>query len=121
MGQLQAEGFKPNFAYQIKLLGDRSDRWAFEAIGYQGRWLIDPDKHRRTNFKDQEYRKYRDNFDADVQSYIYFDYFVTDSDGKPVENCWVEVYSGMAPKLVQTDKKGAFSVEGLPEGAGDSW
>jgi hypothetical protein len=82
MGQLQAEGLKPNFAYQIKLLGDRSDTWAFEAIGFQGRWLIDPDKHRRTNFKDEEYRKYRDNFDADVQSYIYFDYFVTDSDGK---------------------------------------
>jgi hypothetical protein len=82
MGWLQAEGLKPNFAYQIKLFGDRTDVWSFEAIGYQGRWLIDPGKQKRTNFRDREYEKLSGNLDVEIQSYIFFDYFVTDSEGR---------------------------------------
>ncbi|MHC4248244.1 MAG: hypothetical protein ACYS9X_03870 [Planctomycetota bacterium] len=86
MGWLRAEGLKPNFAYQIKLFGDRRAVWSFEAIGYVGRWYIDPGKQKRTNFRDQEYEKHRYNFDVEVQSYVFFDYFVTDHEGKATKS-----------------------------------
>jgi hypothetical protein len=80
-GAIEARGLKPNFAYQIKLVGDRSDVRSFETIGFLGRWLIDPGKTTRTNFKDSYYRRKKRDPDVAIESYILFDYLVTDHDG----------------------------------------
>jgi len=41
---------------------------------------------------------------------------VTDADGSPVEGSWVEVYSGIEPRLTKTAEDGAYRIEQLPEG-----
>ena len=81
-GALRARGLKPNFAYQLKLVGDREDEWSFETIGFLGRWLVDPAKATRTNFKDAYYRRRKDEPDLEIEAYILFDYFVTDERGE---------------------------------------
>ncbi len=75
-GRLEARGLKPNFAYQIKLRGVFDDRRAFEAIGRAGRWRL---PGRGTNYTDQDYEDYADK--AAVESYLLFDFFVTDGRG----------------------------------------
>lgn len=80
-GRLEAHRLKPNFAYQIKLLGDFADRTAFERIGYRGRWRL---PGRGTNYGDWEYENYPDK--ASVEAYILFDYFVTDRRGDAVHD-----------------------------------
>lgn len=78
-GRLEAQGLKPNFAYQIKLRGDFTDRDAFEAIGYAGRWRL---PGRATNYTDDDYRACPDK--ENVEAYLLFDYFVTDRKGNAV-------------------------------------
>lgn len=80
-GRLEAHRLKPNFAYQIKLRGDFSDRAAFETIGRVGRWRL---PGRFTNYTDEDYRDYPDK--ASVEAYILFDYFVTDLNGNAVRD-----------------------------------
>lgn len=79
-GRLEARGLKPNFAYQLKLRGDRRrDAHAFEAIGRSGRWRL---PGRETNYSDADYEACPDK-DA-VEAYLLFDFFVTDATGAAV-------------------------------------
>ena len=80
-GRLEARGLKPNFAYQIKLRGIYRSFSSFEKIGYAGRWRF-PGKG--TNYTDAEYQVKKDK--SDVESYILFDFFVTDKNGNAVRN-----------------------------------
>ena len=80
-GRLEARHLKPNFAYQIKLRGVFSDRHSFETIGHVGRWRL---PGRGTNYTDQDYLDYEDK--AAVESYILFDFFVTDGRGDAVRD-----------------------------------
>lgn len=80
-GRLEARGLKPNFAYQIKLRGVFKDRKAFEAIGYAGRWRL---PGRETNYTDVHYQQCLEP--GKVESYILFDFFVTDAHGNAVRN-----------------------------------
>jgi len=75
-GRLEARRLKPNFAYQVKLLGDFRDRQAFERIGYIGRWRLPGDG---TNYSDWDYEAYpaKDK----VEAYVLFDFFVTNERG----------------------------------------
>ncbi len=77
-GRLEAWGLKPNFAYQIKLMGDFKDRKAYENIGSIGRWRLPGDG---TNYTDDDYRSYPDADKHTVEAYVLFDYFVTDEEG----------------------------------------
>lgn len=81
-GRIEAERLKPNFAYQVKLLGDyRRDPRAFEAIGYAGRWRL---PGRQTNYSDWDFQEYPDK--ASVEAYLLFDYFVTDKNGRAAKD-----------------------------------
>ena len=75
-GRLEARGLKPNFTYQMKLRGVFSDRKSFEAIGFAGRWRL-PGLY--TNYGDEDYLAYDKK--EEVESYLFFDYFVTDGRG----------------------------------------
>ncbi|OGV77683.1 MAG: hypothetical protein A2340_11960 [Lentisphaerae bacterium RIFOXYB12_FULL_60_10] len=79
MGRIEAHRLKPNFAYQLKLQGDYTDREAFERIGYLGRWRL---PGRLTNYQDEDYRYHPDK--SKVEAYLLFDYFVTDARGQAV-------------------------------------
>ncbi len=78
-GRLEAHRLKPNFAYQVKLRGVFADRRSFEAIGHVGRWRL---PGRGTNYSDADYEAYPDK--GAVESYILFDYFVTDRNGNAI-------------------------------------
>jgi hypothetical protein len=78
-GRLEARGLKPNFAYQMKLRGVFSDRRSFEAIGFAGRWRL-PGWY--TNYRDEDYLAYDKK--EEVESYLFFDYFVTDGKGNAI-------------------------------------
>ena len=80
-GRLEALGLKPNFAYQMKLRGVFSDRKSFEAIGFAGRWRL-PGWF--TNYRDEDYLAYDKK--EEVESYLFFDYFVTDSRGNAIRD-----------------------------------
>ncbi|OVE77349.1 hypothetical protein BVX99_02825 [bacterium F16] len=82
-GRLEATGLKPNFAYQIKLAGDFSDRRGFEFIGKVGRWRL---PGLGTNYTDLDYETYPDDEKHTVEAYILFDYFVTNRDGEAVRD-----------------------------------
>lgn len=78
-GRIEAHGLKPNFAYQLKLCGDfNRDASAAEAIGYRGRWRL-PAPVRQTNFADRDFRRFKPR--ENVEAYLFFDFFVTDSNG----------------------------------------
>lgn len=79
-GRIEGSGLKPNFAYQLKLRGDyAADPEAFEKIGRAGRWRL---PGRATNYSDADYELYPDK--ARVEAYLFFDYFVTDAEGRAV-------------------------------------
>ncbi len=80
VARLSAHGLKPNFAYQIKLRGLFKHRDAFERIGYTGRWRL-PD--RGTHCRDDQYENAENKDEAN--SYLLFDYFVTDNQGNAVK------------------------------------
>lgn len=80
-GRLEAHRLKPNFAYQMKLLGDWHDVPAAEAIGYTGRWRLPGGG---TNFTDWDYQQ-RTSHEG-VEAYILFDFFVTDANGDAVRD-----------------------------------
>jgi len=75
-GRIVARGLKPNFAYQMKLHGIFADRQAFERIGHLGRWRM---PGYATNYSDKDYDAYPNK--AEVESYLAFDFFVTDGQG----------------------------------------
>ncbi len=81
-GRIQAKGLKPNFAYQIKLMGNhRRCPDTFETIGYLGRWRLPGPG---TNYTDSDYRSWPDK--SQIQSYILFDYLVTDRNGNAIKD-----------------------------------
>ena len=76
MGQLKAKHLKPNFAYQLKLVGTPSDIQSMERLGFTGRWMLPANG---TNYDDEAYRRLADKHGA--EGYIFFDWFVTDGNG----------------------------------------
>ncbi len=97
VGHIEARGLKPNFAYQIKLVGKPvkgtrgwgayGDDLANEHLGYAGRWWCDSYHSTTTNFDDQHYLDYYKNAPEngkpvhDIYGYLYAGAFVTDSKG----------------------------------------
>lgn len=80
-GRLEAQGMKPNFAYQIKLMGDFAKREQFETIGRIGRWRLPGES---TNYTDEAYFAAPESTKREAEAYILFDFFITDSDGNAV-------------------------------------
>lgn len=81
-GRLFAKGLKPNFTYQMKLVGDYGkDPKGSEMIGGLGRWRL---PGFNTNYSDAQYLRYPQK--NRVEAYIFFDYFVTDRDGNAEKN-----------------------------------
>jgi hypothetical protein len=95
MGRIEARGLKPNFAYQIKLLGKPQkgpgswgavgDGVGNERIGYAGRWWCGSNHATATNFDDSHFVNYFKNAAAgtehDIYGYLFSGIFVTDSRG----------------------------------------
>ncbi|MFP4029031.1 MAG: hypothetical protein ACLFWL_14670 [Candidatus Brocadiia bacterium] len=75
-GRIVARNLKPNFAYQLKLVGKKEDMKSFERIGFLGRWRA---PLWGTNFDDEQYRNLPDK--KRMRSYLFFDFFVTDGRG----------------------------------------
>jgi len=79
---------KPNFCYQMKLEGPAS-RWGSDPnsdfvngeFGYNGRWWCDTCNASLTDTTVSSHMRRRHV----VKGYLYFDFFVTDETGKPVE------------------------------------
>jgi hypothetical protein len=84
--KVTASGLKPNFAYQLKLRGRYSDDpVGFMNIGYTGRWRL---PGRGTNYNDKVIEKY-EHLD-EVESYLFFDFFVTDDKGEVEQWCYAD-------------------------------
>jgi len=84
-GSLAARKLKPNFAYQMKLVGmppflwgRKGDADANRRIGEVGRWWIPGKEGRNAYFFDTE----KDDERARMEGYLVFGYFVTDAEGK---------------------------------------
>jgi hypothetical protein len=90
-GSLTATGLKPNFAYQIKLVGkpqkvwgEDGDDWTNEQIGYAGRWWRkQPDPG---NSNDADYDAHKDEANYIFEGYLLYDFFVTDELGSAALN-----------------------------------
>ncbi|OGV72253.1 MAG: hypothetical protein A3K19_21620 [Lentisphaerae bacterium RIFOXYB12_FULL_65_16] len=80
-GRVEAQGLKPNFAYQLKLRGDYAARDNFETIGRLGRWRL---PGHGTNYSDQDYENCAEK--SRIEAYILFDFFVTDREGCAVRD-----------------------------------
>jgi len=85
-GTLTATGLKPNFAYQMKLVGKPTsgwttggDDWTNEQIGYAGRWWRKQPNPNNTN--DADYDAHKDDTDYIFEGYLLFDFFVTNEQG----------------------------------------
>ncbi|MCK9995666.1 MAG: T9SS type A sorting domain-containing protein [Candidatus Krumholzibacteria bacterium] len=85
-GHLSAVNLKPNFAYQLKLVGKPTGSWGTEGddatnerIGYAGRWWeVAPG----TGNRDDTYYEAHKNDSAYIfEAYLLFDFFLTDPDG----------------------------------------
>ena len=80
-GTLTATGLKPNFAYQLKLVGDPAlaGDGTNEQLGYLGRWwLLAPEQRNST---DAEYSEHAGEFGWVFQGYLVFGFLVTDQNG----------------------------------------
>ena len=79
-GHLSASNLKPNFAYQLKLVGKPEAVWGpdgddatNERIGYAGRWWrITPNPG---NSNDQDYEAHKDDPEYIYEGYLLFDFF----------------------------------------------
>ncbi len=85
-GVVSGTNLKPNFAYQVKLVGKPEGVWGpdgddvtNERLGYAGRWWrMTPNPG---NSSDSDYEAHRDDPDYIYEGYLLFDFFVTDSLG----------------------------------------
>lgn len=85
-GHLAAVNLKPNFAYQMKLVGKPEAVWGAdgddltnERIGYAGRWWrMTPNPG---NSNDQDYEAHKDDPAYVFEGYLLFDFLVTDRFG----------------------------------------
>lgn len=84
-GTLTATGLKPNFSYQMKLVGDPAmDRWTNEQLGYAGRWWrVQPNPG---NSNDTDYDAHKDDPGYLYQGYLLFGYFTSDQLGNASVN-----------------------------------
>ena len=81
-GSLEADNLKPNFAYQMKIIGKPEGIWGpagddltNERIGYAGRWWrVQPDPG---NADDQDYEAHKNDPEYIYEGYLVFDFFVT--------------------------------------------
>ena len=86
-GTLTATGLKPNFAYQMKLVGSSDiDDWTNEQLGYAGRWWYtryDSSGNiiSQGNTTDTFYDAHKGDSSYVFQGYLLFDFFVTDENG----------------------------------------
>lgn len=85
-GHLSAVNLKPNFAYQIKLVGKPTGLWgddgddaANEMIGFTGRWWRTQPNPGNSN--DADYLANKDDPDYIFEGYLLFDFFLTDPQG----------------------------------------
>ena len=85
-GILVASGLKPNFAYQVKLVGKPTqvwgtdgDDWANEQIGDAGRWWRKQPNPGNAN--DADYEAHKDEPSYIYEGYLLFDFFVTSEQG----------------------------------------
>lgn len=85
-GRLTGFGLKPNFAYQMKLVGKPTGQWGEEGddqsneyIGYEGRWWREQPNPGNTD--DADYEAHKDDSTYIFVGYLLFDYFVTDEYG----------------------------------------
>lgn len=97
VGYIEASGLKPNFAYQMKLLGKpvkgsngfgaAGDDVGNERIGYVGRWWCDTQHSSQTNFDDAHYLDFYKNAPGngnpvhDIYGYQFIGDFITDRFG----------------------------------------
>lgn len=86
VGHLSAANLKPNFAYQIKLVGKPTGIWgedgddaANEMIGYTGRWWRTQPNPGNSN--DADYEANHENPDYVFEGYLLFGFFITDRFG----------------------------------------
>ena len=86
-GQLTGFGLKPNFAYQMKLVGKPEGDWgeagddmSNEYIGYEGRWWRKEPNPGNSN--DADYEAHKDDSTYIFEGYLLFDYFATDEYGQ---------------------------------------
>ena len=90
-GTLIATGLKPNFAYQVKLVGKPEkvwgtdgDDWTNERLGHAGRWWrSQPDPGNTT---DADYEENKGETDYIFEGYLLFAFFVTDEQGNATAN-----------------------------------
>jgi len=83
-GRLVVRGLKPNFAYQLKLVGRptkmfgaEGDDATNEKLGFTGRWWF----KQVNDTTDEIYRARKDDPDFLAQGYLIFDHFITDRYG----------------------------------------
>lgn len=97
IGHIQARRLKPNFAYQLKLMGKpvkgsrgfgaNGDDLANERLGYAGRWWCDSAHSTQTNFDDSHYVNFYKNAPGNgnpvhnIYGYMYLGVFVTNALG----------------------------------------
>lgn len=96
VGRIDATGLKPNFAYQLKLVGKpvkgtqgwgaEGDALGNERLGYVGRWWCGHPIHASgTNFDDNhylsEYKNALPGMEHNMYGYIYMGQFITDGAG----------------------------------------
>jgi hypothetical protein len=94
-GTLAASGLKPNFAYQVKLVGKPTkvwgaggDDWANEQIGYAGRWWRS--QPNPGNADDADYEAHKDDPSYIYEGYLLFDFFVTNEQGSANVNFFAD-------------------------------
>jgi len=85
-GHLSASNLKPNFAYQIKLVGKPTGLWGAEGddatnerLGFVGRWWRTQPNVGNSN--DADYLANHENPDYIFEGYLVLDFFITDPDG----------------------------------------
>jgi len=94
-GTLTATGLKPNFAYQVKLVGKPQtvwgadgDNWTNEQIGYAGRWWRKQPNPGNSN--DADYEAHKDYPAYIFEGYLLFDFFVADEQGSAALNFFAD-------------------------------
>jgi len=85
-GHISAVNLKPNFAYQIKLVGKPTGLWETEGddatnemLGFTGRWWRTQPNTGNSN--DADYIANHDNPDYIFEGYLVLDFFITNPDG----------------------------------------
>ena len=95
VGHIRANGLKPNFSYQLKLVGKPQrgtrgwgalgDDLSNERLGKAGRWWCDSQHAAQTNFDDAHYYRYYKyappGREHNIYGYQYMGEFVTDATG----------------------------------------